>query len=521
MSKRWADPWLLLLLLALLARMATLGAYPLMDTTEARYAEVARLMLESGNWVTPYIDYGVPFWGKPPLSFWLSASSFALLGVNEFAARLPSLLCGFACLLLMIVPCRALGIRNVALPLTLCATSLVFFVSSGAVMTEASLLLAVTLSLVSAIQVLLSNGDTRLWQYLFFVGLALGMLAKGPVAVVLSGTPLLLWAFLHGGLDTLWRAFPWIRGTLLFFLISAPWYLLAEYRTPGFLEYFFIGEHFQRFIVPGWEGDLYGSGHHRARGTIWLYWLLGAFPLSTFALAAFGTRVLRTRSAPKNHRNFLSVDFFLLYFSITPLVFFTLASNILWAYIAPGIPALALLLARHWPFASCKRSGTRTLSLYGIAAMVPMLFPILAGLIQINPHLVKSEKFMIQAAREQFPDLPVFYLGGTEFSARFYSGGAARAWNPTEHENRLPAMAVLAVRKDQNQDLQTLLEDFRPVYSNLRYYLYRSNSPQLETKETLEADWTEPASYQQAWQNIADPPDPADVGLAAQKLQYR
>jgi len=77
-----------LLIIAIVAvRLATLGAYPLMDSTESRYAEIARIMVESGNWMTPQVESGVPFWGKPPLSTWLSAGSMAAFGINEFAAR--------------------------------------------------------------------------------------------------------------------------------------------------------------------------------------------------------------------------------------------------------------------------------------------------------------------------------------------------------------------------------------------------------------------------------------------------
>jgi 4-amino-4-deoxy-L-arabinose transferase-like glycosyltransferase len=65
---------------------------PLMDKTEARYAEIARIMQETNNYITPQIDYGVPFWAKPPLSTWLSALSMEVFGVNEFAVRLPYLL---------------------------------------------------------------------------------------------------------------------------------------------------------------------------------------------------------------------------------------------------------------------------------------------------------------------------------------------------------------------------------------------------------------------------------------------
>ena len=73
-------------------RLVSLGLYPLMDNTEARYADIARVMLSLGDWVTPWYDTGVPFWGKPPLSFWTTGLSFSLLGVNEFAARLPHFL---------------------------------------------------------------------------------------------------------------------------------------------------------------------------------------------------------------------------------------------------------------------------------------------------------------------------------------------------------------------------------------------------------------------------------------------
>ena len=73
-------------------RLILNGIIPLMDKTEARYAEIARIMLETNNWITPQIDYGSPFWAKPPLSTWLSAMSMKAFGVNEFAVRLPSLL---------------------------------------------------------------------------------------------------------------------------------------------------------------------------------------------------------------------------------------------------------------------------------------------------------------------------------------------------------------------------------------------------------------------------------------------
>ena len=73
-------------------RVISLALYPLMDTTEGRYGEMARKMAEMSDWITPWFDVGVPFWGKPPLSFWMSALGIKIFGVNEFAVRFPQFL---------------------------------------------------------------------------------------------------------------------------------------------------------------------------------------------------------------------------------------------------------------------------------------------------------------------------------------------------------------------------------------------------------------------------------------------
>ena len=93
------------ILLALFTvRLMSLGLYPYFDTTEARYGEIARLMFETQNWVTPQFDYNIPFWGKPPLHTWMSAASFSIFGISEFTARLPHFIAGLLVLFLMRTP---------------------------------------------------------------------------------------------------------------------------------------------------------------------------------------------------------------------------------------------------------------------------------------------------------------------------------------------------------------------------------------------------------------------------------
>lgn len=120
----------------------------------------------------------------------------------------------------------------------------------------------------------------------FFVGLAISAMSKDPVGIVLTTLPIFLWTIICRR----WRCqslIPWKSGIPIFLLLTLPWYIAAEYATPGFLRYFIIGEHFERFIVKGWQGDLYGSGHFRAFGSIWVYGFTMLLPWSIILLLTF------------------------------------------------------------------------------------------------------------------------------------------------------------------------------------------------------------------------------------------
>ena len=309
--------WMAALVTAVAVRLLTLSAYPLHDTTEARYAEIARLMVVSGDWIMPQIEPGVPFWGKPPLSIWLTAASFKLLGFSEFAARLPAFLLTLVTAVLTFRIGKKLYSEKAALAAcVILVTSMLGFVASGAVMTDAALMFATTLSLVSFC--LTVRDSTPFGRYGFFVGLGLGLLAKGPIALVLVGVPTLVWSLWQKNLSWLWRALPWGTGTIVMLAITGPWYLLAEINSPGFLEYFLVGEHWLRFVESGWQGDLYGSAHARPHGTILIYAIAAALPWSIIALYA-GVQALKGKSPL---RSLTPIQAYLLLWTLTPLVFF-------------------------------------------------------------------------------------------------------------------------------------------------------------------------------------------------------
>ncbi|WP_232219833.1 glycosyltransferase family 39 protein [Pseudogulbenkiania sp. MAI-1] len=309
--RSWQHQAILVLLGLLAIRLLAMAVIPLNDTTEARYAEIARKMLETGNWVTLWHDYQIPFWAKPPLSTWLSAAFMGVFGVNELSARLPALLLAIGTVALTTSLAAVRSGREAATACTLVLSGgLLFLLSAGTVMTDPALMFSVTLIQVAFWRALRER--SRHWGYLFFAGLGLGLLAKGPVAIVLAAMPIGLWVIVQQQWKPLWQHLPWLSGLLLTLLIAAPWYLLAEQRTPGFLNYFIMGEHVARFLDPGWKGDRYGFAHATPHGMIWLYTLGALLPWS---LAMWPWLVRQRRRLPALCRD---QDGWLLYAALWP-----------------------------------------------------------------------------------------------------------------------------------------------------------------------------------------------------------
>ena len=297
------------------------------------------------------------------------------------------------------------------------SSTFIAYLMSGAVLTDPYLTLATTMSL-SAFAAIL-YGQTAYWRYLFFVGIAIGLLAKGPIAIILIGGPIGLWLLISSKRWSRLGELPWFSGIFLIILLVAPWYIAAEMKTPGFIEYFILGEHYYRFVDPGWAGDLYGTAHKQPRGTIWLLWILAAFPWSLYAIYLLiknitnSNRVQNTLTFIQNE----SLSFFFIW-ALFPMLFFTMAGNILITYTLPAMPALAIILATklsNTAKSSVKQASTTSL-------IVPIFVLIITSYVVKNPDGYPSEKELIHAyhaAANQ--DSKLVFLDEASFSAKFYS----------------------------------------------------------------------------------------------------
>ena len=244
--------------LAMLSQLILIGLYPLMDTTEARYADIARRMLALNDWITPWFDDNQPFWGKPPLSFWVTLFGFKLFGINEFGARFFYWVVSLLVLAVTYLTAKSYSKQLALFTLPVLLSFTLFYLSSVAVITDMVLVLGGAIVLYSQYQVVQHRGSVANNSVYLAIGLSIGLLAKGPIALILFLTPLVVWMIATRQLSVLYKRYHLLLIISVTLLLSLPWYWLAEQKTPGFLNYFILGEHWQRFVVAGWQGDLYG-----------------------------------------------------------------------------------------------------------------------------------------------------------------------------------------------------------------------------------------------------------------------
>jgi 4-amino-4-deoxy-L-arabinose transferase-like glycosyltransferase len=303
---------------------------------EGRYADIAREMLDSGDWVTPRLN-GLKYFEKPPLQYWATAAVFAVFGFDEWTARMWPAITGLLCIAFTAFAARRLapGPSWIFVPLAF-AGSWGFFVGGQFLTLDMGLTFFLTVAMLGFI---LSRcappGEERGWMLVAWAAMACAVLSKGLVGVLIPAMALAAYVAVERDLSAL-RRLHWIPGLALFAAIALPWFVLVQQRNPEFFNFFFIREHIERFLLPD---------HHRP-GPWWYFIpiiLVGLWPW-TPALPAAIAKAWRA-PGPDGFR----VDRFLLVWAAVIIVFFSTSHSKLAGYVLPAVPALLLLLARHFP----------------------------------------------------------------------------------------------------------------------------------------------------------------------------
>jgi 4-amino-4-deoxy-L-arabinose transferase-like glycosyltransferase len=327
---RLASLALLLLLPALL--LYPCMAFRLLEPDEGRYAEIPREMLARGDWLVPYLQ-GQPYLDKPPVVYWLVMLSYRVCGVHDWSARLVPALAIHGCVLLTYLFGRRLMSERAAFWGALLLGLAPGFTSMGRLLLlDGVLALWGTLSLFGAFEALRGERLRLGWWLLSAVACGLGVLTKGPVALVLLVPPLLLNRWLTGRRFPLhWRDVLSFVGVVL--AVTLPWYVALCVRIPGFTRYFLWEHNIQRFLMP--------FAHEQG---VWYYGpilLSGLLPGSLLCVPL--VRFLLT-SKPGGVRRRTPELGFLLLAGGWCVFFFSLSMCKLPTYILPAYPPLCLAL---------------------------------------------------------------------------------------------------------------------------------------------------------------------------------
>ena len=340
----------------------TLNYRHLIPSDEGRYAEMAREMLVSGDWITPrYNNY--LYFEKPPLHIWATALVFQGFGIGEWQARLWSGMLGYLTILLVGFTAWRLYSPRAGLLAAVALGSAPMWVVGGhfnSLDTGLSAYLAAALSSFLLAQASQTAKMRVRWMLGCWVAMALATLSKGLIGIVLPAIVFVVYSIATWNWR-IWKELCLFKGLLLFLFITAPWFILVSLRNPEFAQFFFINEHFQRFT----------QVEHSRPGSIYFFLpflLLGFLPW----LPQVGSAMLQ---AWRQHRGQFSSVSLISCWVLVILGFFSLSQSKLPGYIMPTFPALALLAGYAIDRRLNERSGL------SLSWKVQAIFFVLLGLI--------------------------------------------------------------------------------------------------------------------------------------------
>jgi 4-amino-4-deoxy-L-arabinose transferase-like glycosyltransferase len=328
-----------------------LGAYPLRDTNEGLYAEIAREMLATGHYLVPHLN-GVPYIEKPPLLYWLACAAMAVLGPTPVAVRLASALPMLAlCLGIFHFGRRHLGAAIGCYASVALASMVPVALLAHMVMFDALLTALLGGWMLCFLHAYLTGSPAARRAGAVLLGLA--VLEKGPVALVLAlGVLALFLLLMHDRRG--WRQLFDAAALALFLAVVLPWHVLAAFRQDGFAWFYVVNEHLLRFLGRRQPDDFH-------RGPFWFYLpqlLLMLMPWTPFL-------VLLARRQPWGDPVRRTTVRFCQAALLFPLLFFSLSQAKADYYLVVCAPAMALWLALVLEQALTQPPGRRLACCWG------------------------------------------------------------------------------------------------------------------------------------------------------------
>ncbi len=488
--------YLLVLLLALFFRGITLEYGDLIDPTETRYATIAENMLISSDWVTPRLptENGLEaYLSKPPLHFWLTAIAYKFLGIDEWTSRLPSYLS-----LLLITLCLIIYSKNFLTKeagyiagIVTCTSPLIFVLagSSTVDLTFGALVFAALVFFAISAKKIELREKNFLASAIFFSFCALAFLTKGPLALILIGMPIAFFCLFKKSFAPI-SNLHLTTGTILFLGICAPWFYLLEKANPGSVWYYFYNENYLRYVTKDYGGR-YGAAHIRPYGSIWIMLILSLLPWSLYLFINLFNRAKNYKQISLKEIN--PWVFFSLACGLSPVLFFTVGRSILPAYVAPGIPGLALYLGYVLSSAKKKepqvinKKTTRLKELLHFSPLVglTMLTILLTVLFFVAPIIEtkKSAAELIELiALETRREKPTIAVIATDNYSPFWISSAYKEElskpvnikyaTPTEIENGIYKNVII---RDKGRDLTPIKSNpsYKKIASKGYWHWYR------------------------------------------------
>jgi 4-amino-4-deoxy-L-arabinose transferase-like glycosyltransferase len=372
-----------------------MGQFGLIGADEPRYAQVAREMLERHDWITPVLG-GHAWLEKPPLYYWQAMLAYSAFGVSDVTARIPAAIDATLLVVAVYLFFRRFrrGIEIDAALITASCAGVIGFAHAASM----DMALAAAFGMGMLAWWAWRESDERIYLALFYACMALGMLAKGPVAPALAGVTIVLFALAVGEFRLVLRTL-WLPGIFLFCAIALPWYVAVQVRNPQFFREFILQHNLARF-----SSDLY---HHRQ--PFWYYvpvTALALVPWTVFVIAAFveSLRIWWAKRKSGSVAADLEVQFglFACCWLVVPVAFFSISQSKLPGYILPALPAGAVLLAdylrRHLAQEEARTVSKALAILHAVVAAAPIVPALLIAYLITEHRLPGGQPMMIALA---------------------------------------------------------------------------------------------------------------------------